>query len=271
MRKNRIRLTESQLHRVINESVNKILKEVKIGGESFHGNNPTDWAAIGDLRHNLYYDENNDEWNDWNDSQVERDYENAEKIGGSRRDSKGMNKAIRAKTRIGESQLHRVIKESVKRVLSEMSSDGADKNINDMIPNLDGERFQNMSKDRQNKLSWNCIDNAYDEHLNDLLSGEPYNNNNPFTWNNGPAAIGDEPIGFRQAMRPEYWRNRGVDGKFENGYINGGIGEYDPQKDGDFAALSHDDKFGYTNLNEGIRRVVRRVLNEEKNAMTRRR
>lgn len=116
-------INESQLHSIIKESVKKVLKEVRVGSESFHGNNPYDWTAIGDLRTNMYYDEDDDEWNNWNDSQVERDYENAEKLGGSRRDIKGVNKAIRAKASLRESQLRRIVAESVKRVLMESGYD----------------------------------------------------------------------------------------------------------------------------------------------------
>lgn len=50
MNKNRIRLSESQLHRVIKESVNRVLNEIKFGGESLHGDNPEDWEAMHTLR-----------------------------------------------------------------------------------------------------------------------------------------------------------------------------------------------------------------------------
>ena len=53
MNKKLIRLTESDLHRIVRESVNRVLNEVKFGGESLHGNNPTDWAAVKDLRNDL--------------------------------------------------------------------------------------------------------------------------------------------------------------------------------------------------------------------------
>lgn len=42
MNKNRIRLTESQLYRVIEETVKGMLNEIRIGGESLHGNSPED-------------------------------------------------------------------------------------------------------------------------------------------------------------------------------------------------------------------------------------
>ena len=37
MNKKLIRLTESDLHRIVRESVNKVLNEVQFGGESLHG------------------------------------------------------------------------------------------------------------------------------------------------------------------------------------------------------------------------------------------
>jgi hypothetical protein len=45
-----IRLTESDLHRIVKESVKRILNEIKLGGESLHGNNAEDWAAMKYLR-----------------------------------------------------------------------------------------------------------------------------------------------------------------------------------------------------------------------------
>ena len=47
---NVIRLTESDLHEIINETVNEVLNEIQFGGEEFHGNKPEDWAAMSDLR-----------------------------------------------------------------------------------------------------------------------------------------------------------------------------------------------------------------------------
>ncbi len=54
MGKQIIRLTENELHQMVMEAVNKILKEsmneVQFGGESLHGNNPEDWAAAMHMR-----------------------------------------------------------------------------------------------------------------------------------------------------------------------------------------------------------------------------
>lgn len=51
----KIRLTESQLHQIIKESVTKILNEVQINtanGEQYsaHGNDPVAWAHMAELR-----------------------------------------------------------------------------------------------------------------------------------------------------------------------------------------------------------------------------
>jgi len=50
MKKKLIRLTESDLHRIVKESVNRILNEVEYGGESLHGNNAEDWGAVHRVR-----------------------------------------------------------------------------------------------------------------------------------------------------------------------------------------------------------------------------
>ena len=50
MNKKLIRLTESDLHRVVKESVNKVLNEVMYNGKSLHGNNPDDWKYMADVR-----------------------------------------------------------------------------------------------------------------------------------------------------------------------------------------------------------------------------
>lgn len=59
MGKKLIRLTESDLHRIVKESVNRVLNEVQFGGESLHGNNPGDWAAMRYLRTDRIAHENN--------------------------------------------------------------------------------------------------------------------------------------------------------------------------------------------------------------------
>ena len=49
MNKNRIRLTESQLHKAIKESVYKVLNEISCGGTSKQGNHYDNWdGGFGD-------------------------------------------------------------------------------------------------------------------------------------------------------------------------------------------------------------------------------
>lgn len=50
MRTNKIKLTESQLHNVIKESVKRVLKEIRLGDVELHGNNPEDWMAMSHVR-----------------------------------------------------------------------------------------------------------------------------------------------------------------------------------------------------------------------------
>lgn len=52
MNKKLIRLTEGDLHRIIKESVNKILNEIQFDGESLHGSNPEDWMKVSKARKN---------------------------------------------------------------------------------------------------------------------------------------------------------------------------------------------------------------------------
>ena len=53
-----IKLTESDLHNIVKESVSRILSEIQYGGESLHGNNAKDWYALSQVRgqrnHNKY-------------------------------------------------------------------------------------------------------------------------------------------------------------------------------------------------------------------------
>lgn len=45
-----MKITENQLKRIIKESIENVLKEVRYGGEEFHGNKPEDWKALTHLR-----------------------------------------------------------------------------------------------------------------------------------------------------------------------------------------------------------------------------
>jgi len=45
-----IRLTENDLHRIIKNSVNSVLKEMNVNGVSVHGNNGRDWNVMRNVR-----------------------------------------------------------------------------------------------------------------------------------------------------------------------------------------------------------------------------
>ena len=107
MNKKLIRLTESDLHRIVKESVQKILNEVRYldvdfpdNIRSYHGNNPNDWGALADERYRRgldakkeyeYYDipqnaiysdhipECPDWWYDRMQRDMDKEYRNAER------------------------------------------------------------------------------------------------------------------------------------------------------------------------------------------------
>lgn len=85
MGKKVIRLNESDLYRIVKESVNRILNEVWYGGESLHGNNPEDWETVRDLRSDrlgLYPSGYEDEY-DKNEMAWDRDENNAATLYGN--------------------------------------------------------------------------------------------------------------------------------------------------------------------------------------------
>ena len=85
MNKKLIRLTEQDLHRIVKESVNKVLNEIQYGGESLHGNNPEDWETMRNLRSDhmgLYPSGYEDEY-DKNERAWDRDENNATSLYGN--------------------------------------------------------------------------------------------------------------------------------------------------------------------------------------------
>ena len=122
MNKKLIRLTESDLHKIVKESVNRVLNEVQFGGESLHGNNPEDWAAMKYLRNDRINHEGDAGLYDDDESGYFRNLRNWERNGdneselldkmypddyskyferGRALDAKGHNKANRISKKIG--------------------------------------------------------------------------------------------------------------------------------------------------------------------------
>lgn len=46
----RVRLTESDLCKIVKESINNVLNEVMYNGVSYHGTNPYDWVDLAQVR-----------------------------------------------------------------------------------------------------------------------------------------------------------------------------------------------------------------------------
>lgn len=146
MNKNRIRLTESQLHKVIKESVYKVLNEISCGGTSKQGNPYDNWdGGFGD-------NWSDEQWSEYEKKRAEkykdmpnRDYFNESKGFANKEQSKMMDwkkkrtdvfydkegKPISKKytprdkdgipkpIKVRESQLHNIVKESINKVIQE--------------------------------------------------------------------------------------------------------------------------------------------------------
>ena len=146
MNKNRIRLTESQLHKAIKESVYKVLNEISCGGTSKQGNPYDNWdGGFGD-------NWSDEQWSEYEKKRAEkykdmpnRDYFNESKGFANKEQSKMMDwkkkrtdvfydkegKPISKKytprdkdgipkpIKVRESQLRNIIKESINIVLQE--------------------------------------------------------------------------------------------------------------------------------------------------------
>jgi len=81
MNKTLIRLTEQDLHRIVKESVNKILSEVEFRGRAFHGNRQDDWRKMANIRQGLKMDADRGETdaiNGYNNSFDQQDAKEAE-------------------------------------------------------------------------------------------------------------------------------------------------------------------------------------------------
>lgn len=116
--KQTIKLRESELKRMIAESVNKILNEVEFNGQSYHGNRPYDWSRMAQLRHELSVNAKRDAGDeqrayeysfDPRDREHYYDYMNTAKKHEKNRDKNWKN----------YQELSKVVKESIKRMLSE--------------------------------------------------------------------------------------------------------------------------------------------------------
>lgn len=135
MTKNKIVLKESDLRKLISETVKEVALKGKSGKNySLHGNNGSDWATMSQVRgHKHDGSHYGKSWHAWNkDEQNYLDLTDADDNSWNERsndakdiadniDEAKANKTAKNKIKLTEPQLHSIIKESVKRVLKETS------------------------------------------------------------------------------------------------------------------------------------------------------
>lgn len=134
MNRKLIRLTESDLHKIVKESAKRIMKEVALKGKSgktysLHGTDPESWAVMSRVRGKNGYFPNTpqhyhacrdeDNWIELDDKAHPnlRSRNNANRINAMMNRIDDKSKDIMA---ANESKLSRIVKESVNRVLTEL-------------------------------------------------------------------------------------------------------------------------------------------------------
>lgn len=137
MNKKLVRLTESDLHKIVKESAKRIMKEVALKGKSgktysLHGTDPESWAVMSRLRGKNGYFPNTpqhyhacrdeDNWIELDDKAHPnlRSRNNANRINAMMNRIDDKSKDIMA---ANESKLSRIVKESVNRILKESETD----------------------------------------------------------------------------------------------------------------------------------------------------
>lgn len=133
MNKKLIRLTESDLHRIVKESVNRTINEVALKGKSgkaysLHGNDEESWDIVSRLRqkksgnsnYNTMRDEKNAEEIDAKNHPNRRSLNNANRVNASLKRASNASKDIMA---ANESFIRKIVKESVEKILSESNYD----------------------------------------------------------------------------------------------------------------------------------------------------
>jgi hypothetical protein len=129
-----IRLTESDLHKIVKESAKRIMKEVALKGKSgktysLHGNDEESWDIMTNLRqnqkgghgvtqYNTSRNAKNAEEMDAKNHPNRRSLNNANRVKASLKRTSDASKDIMA---ANESKLSRIVKESVNRILNEIN------------------------------------------------------------------------------------------------------------------------------------------------------
>ena len=161
-----IRLTESDLHRIIKESVNKVLKEVSLKGKSgkeysFHGDNYDSWNTLAKLRKQQMNTPNRIMTGREKDA-YNRDEDNGLSLmsdylfNTNQRGERAVDRLLRIADETSdyiskdimannESQkLHRIIKESVNKVVNEVSLKGKSGKVDNVLNTSDESPYSDV-------------------------------------------------------------------------------------------------------------------------------
>ena len=143
--KKTIRLTESDLHRIVKESAKRIMQEVALKGKSgktysLHGTDPESWAVMSRVRGKNGYLPNTpqhyhacrdeDNWIELDDKAHPnlRSRNNANRINAmmNRIDDKSKDIMAANESKLTEADLHRIVKQSVSKILKEGFQDNGE-------------------------------------------------------------------------------------------------------------------------------------------------
>ena len=143
--KKTIRLTESDLHRIVKESAKRIMQEVALKGKSgktysLHGTDPESWAVMSRVRGKNGYFPNTpqhyhacrdeDNWIELDDKAHPnlRSRNNANRINAmmNRIDDKSKDIMAANESKLTEADLHRIVKQSVSKILKEGFQDNGE-------------------------------------------------------------------------------------------------------------------------------------------------
>lgn len=164
MNKKLIRLTENDLHRIIKESVNKVLTELDWKTYASAALERSSNNGINSAKDLINYGANKykEQYKDDKDKGLE-DFKSF--FNGKSKYTKGKGWSNESTNKITESDLHRVIKESVKSILSELDwktyASAAEKTYN----NDDYERAEKFSNASTNKFNKKYGYEEFDDNL----------------------------------------------------------------------------------------------------------
>lgn len=229
MNKKIIRLTESDLHKIVKESAKRIMKEVALKGKSgktysLHGTDPESWAVMSRVRGKNGYFPNTpqhyhacrdeDNWIELDDKAHPnlRSRNNANRINAMMNRIDDKSKDIMA---ANESKLSRIVKESVNKILMEVNFGG--KSLHGNNP----EDWIEVSKARKDKAS-DALNG--DEYYTDDDERAPYLNKNYRASNRDEINAGRICVDKFVKLRPRVYHRNSLYASQANKVFNRGMG-----------------------------------------------